>query len=76
VTRHGPNHASAAATSQRRSADVALDIVGEAPPLAVGVHCSPQAQHTVHRSRNEARWWTCRGHHTAASCISQNPKSP
>src|SRR6516165_5878138 len=32
---------------------------GPAPPLAVGVYCSAQAQHTVHRSRNEVRWWTC-----------------
>ena len=76
VTRHGPNHASAAATPQRRPADVALDLAGVAPMLAIGVPRSAQNQHTAHRQRNEARSWTGCSHHCAGSCISQDPKSP
>jgi hypothetical protein len=76
VTRHGPNHARAAATVLQRSADVVPDLVRDAPTLSVGDHCSAKHRHIAHPYRNEAGWWTCRGDRRAASCISQNPQSP
>ena len=76
MSRHGPNHACAAATLLQRSAAVVPDPVGDAPTLAVGDHCSSLNRHIAHRYRNEAGWWACHGYRRAASCISQNPKSP
>jgi hypothetical protein len=61
VTRHGPIHACAVATLPQRSDDVVPDLVGHAPTLAGGDHCSAKNRHTAHRYRNEAG----RGHAAA-----------
>jgi hypothetical protein len=76
VTRHGPNHACAAATLLQRSADGAPDLVNDAPALGVSDHCTPTKWPIMHRHRNEAGCWSCRSDCQAASCISRNPKSP
>ena len=76
VTRHGTNHASAPATPQRRSTDVAPVLVRDAPAPTVGDNYSAQPQHTAHQQRNEPRYWTGRRHHCAGFRISQNPQYP
>jgi hypothetical protein len=72
VTRHGPNHACAAATVLQRSAD----LVSCGSALAVGHHPNTPSRETAHRHRNEVSGRTCRGDRRNASCISRKPKSP
>lgn len=76
VTRHGLHRPYVAASPLRRSAEVALDLEGEAPSLAVGVHCSVLTRHDAHRYRNKVRWRPCRSYRAAGSCISQDRKYP
>ena len=76
VTRHGLNHACAAAIALQRSADVASVLVGYAPMLVVRHHCSAQNRHTVHRHGNKTGRPTCRGDRRSRSRINHKLKSP
>jgi hypothetical protein len=76
VTRHGLNHAWAAATALRPTAHLMPDVINCDPTLSFDHHSSTINRHAARQYRNEAISQTCRGDGRTVPRIGQKSYPP
>ena len=76
MNRHGLNHAWAAATAPRPTADLVPGVLDYDPTLSFDHHSSTRNRRTARQYRNEAIRQTCRGGGRNGSRIGQKSNSP